>query len=100
MSQESPGRILAFVLSRLSAQARGRLLQLLPAQVREVVGSEMEDASDLLPAERGLSVLLGVLLPILGGTVPGPMVYAHDAFPPGTNEEGRTFAERPSGSCY
>jgi hypothetical protein len=25
------------------------------------------------------------------------MVYAHDAFPPGTNEEGRTFAERPSG---
>ena len=51
MSEESPGRTLAFVLSRLSAQARGRLLQLLPAQVREVVGSEMEEATDLLPAE-------------------------------------------------
>ena len=48
MSQEDPGRPLALVLSHFSAQARGRLLQLLPETVRDRVANAIDEASGLL----------------------------------------------------
>ena len=51
MPQEDPGRPLALVLSHFSAQARGRLLQLLPETVRDRVANAIDEASGLLPSD-------------------------------------------------
>jgi flagellar motor switch protein FliG len=48
---EDPGRPFAFVLSHFSAQARGRLLALLPDPLRERVTNAFDEVSDIRPVD-------------------------------------------------
>ena len=47
LNHEEMARLLAFVLVRFTAQARGRLMQLLPSALRDEVAEMQEVAADL-----------------------------------------------------
>ncbi len=51
MTHEELGRALALVLVRFSAQARGRLMQILPESLRDRVVDMLENAEGLAPAD-------------------------------------------------
>ena len=51
MTQEETTRALAFAFAKFTAQARGRLVQMLPVSLREEVANTMDAASDLQPSE-------------------------------------------------